>query len=278
MSQEDSHALYMRMGGRTASYAAAAGSGYRYVQKGDQASSMTGNEPKTFAEGAAYNSQQLASEKLPLYLEYMGQQPLLSEIIGAQSVPGTADALKSIYQGGAIAANGGWSVTHTVAGSRTVGPIRGGTQAIIVVNTAPKPGMPMVMGLPAAPAPSTFAQVGSAAMSGARNAPGLSLVGTALEYQLYGLAGQSQVARKTWGTDFVVDATLDVQKGVVAGTFGAATGATAGAVVGSVFPVVGTAVGALVGFTAGVGYAYAIEWGYSQAGTRDYFKNLAGGK
>ncbi len=93
-------------------------------------------------------------------------------------------------------------------------------------------------------------------------------MGTGIEYAAYSYSGNADAAGKAGPRDLLVDAGLDVQKAVVAG----ASGAAVGAAVGSIVPVAGTAVGAVVGFAFAAIAAATIEYGYSLAGSRDYFK------
>lgn len=212
-----------------------------------------------------------ASALMNRYLGYMERTPWAAEVAGPQSIPGT---VHGAVESALAAARGGWQSSTRANVSRYVGPVRYGTQPIIVVNNAAPPGVPRVMAVPAAPAPSLFSTVGSGARSAASVAPILSVAGTALEYGMYAFAGRSEASNKAGWTDFGVDATLDLQKGIAAGAAGAATGAFAGSVV----PVLGTVGGTIVGFGAGFAYALAIENAYSSSGSREFFKGWASGK
>jgi hypothetical protein len=157
------------------------------------------------------------------------------------------------------------------------GPIRNGIQSLIV-QTAAIGGGPIILAAPAVTAQPLFGQMASGFITGVRNAPVLSIAGTTIEYGVYGLAGTGAAHQKSSLSDFAVDATLDVQKGVVAGGFGGAAGAYAGAVAGSFMPGAGNLVGAIVGL--GVGYVLSvnIEDQYQKAGSRNYFKDKVNGR
>jgi hypothetical protein len=237
-------------------------------------------EPMSPLEMASFDAAQAAQDQLEPYLRYSGSDPYLAETIGAQSLPGTVDGSISVAEQFGIAAQAWrWTTATTTNGSRTTGPIRGGTQPIIVVNNAAPKGVPRVMAVPAAPvpqAPSIGIQVKGSVSSAVRSAPWLSLGGTAFEYYLYAQAGGTAAvdARKSTVSDFAVDAGFDLAKALGAGAAGAATGA----VVGSFVPVFGNAIGAVVGFGVGVYAAVKIEQGYEAVGVRNYLKDVADGK
>jgi hypothetical protein len=231
-------------------------------------------------EMARFDAGQAVRSNLQPYLRYSGSDPFLAETIGAQSLPGTVEAGISIAEQFGIAAQAWrWNTATTVTGSRTTGPIRGGTQPIIVVNNAAPMGVPRVMTVPAAPLPQSPAvsiQVKGSVVSAVRIAPWLSLGGTAIEYYLYTQAGGTAAvdARKSTLSGFAIDASFDLAKALGAGAAGAATGAA----VGSFVPVFGNAVGAIVGFGVGIYAAVKIEDGYEAVGARNYWKDVADGK
>jgi YD repeat-containing protein len=205
--------------------------------------------------------------------------PALSEFIGVQSSPGT---LRDLAEESVAAVSAGYGTVRATSatGVRTQvsAYVKPNVRMIntIVVNPNAAANQPMVTSIMSygkvAPIPvSSYMRAGL--VEGAKKAPLLAFVGTALQY---GLANHYDkgvnLGGDTW-RDFTVDATLDVSKSLVAGAAGAAVGsAVTGALVGSVVPGVGTAIGFGVGMAVGIVTSVVIEQGFTWAGSRDALK------